>query len=256
MSRRALLIGGIGALVVVAAAVWFFFLRSDAPPPATLEDAVAAVTSTTEAPSQETTDAVGDTTAAPTETTAAPVETTEARDGLDGSWTVDQNVSFVGYRIDEELANLGSITAVGRTSDITATLDFAGTTVTALDVIVDMTTLESDRSLRDNAMATRGLETNTFPEATFTLSAALDLGSVPTEREAFAAAASGELTLHGVTQAVTIDLEGTLVEGTMVVVGSVEIALADYGIETPTGFSVLDIADVGLLEVQLAFVPA
>ena len=256
MNRRTLLFGGLGAVVLLGAAVWFFFLRSDAPPPATLEDAVAAVTSTTEAPEQETTDPPSsETTEAPTETTEAPT-TTAAREGLDGLWTVDQAVSFVGYRIDEELANLGSITAVGRTSEIVASLEFAGTTVSALDVTVDMTTLESDRSLRDNAMETRGLETNTFPEATFVLTEAFDLGSVPTEGEAFSATANGELTLHGVTQSITMELEGTLVEGTMVVVGSVDIALADYDIEKPTGFSVLDIADVGVLEVQLALVPA
>ena len=251
MNRRNLLIGGIGAVVILVGAVWFFFLRSNAPPPATLEDAVAAVTSTTEAPQTEPEDTA-------TETTEPPVTTTTeaARDGLDGAWTVDQNVSFVGYRIDEELANLGSVTAVGRTSQIEAALDYAGTSVSALSVTVDMTTLESDRSLRDSAMQTRGLETNTFPEATFVLTEPVDLGAIPTEGEAFAAAATGDLTVHGVTQTITLDLEGSLVDGTMVVVGSVEIALVDYGIEKPTGFSVLDIADVGILELQLAFVPA
>ncbi len=250
MNRRNLLIGGVGAVVILAGAIWFFFLRSNAPPPATLEDAVAAITSTTEAPQAEPEEV-------PAETTAAPATTTEAaRDGLDGAWAVDQNVSFVGYRIDEELANLGSITAVGRTSEIEAALDYAGTSISSLSVTVDMTTLESDRSLRDSAMRTRGLETNTFPEATFVLTGPLDLGAVPTEGEAFTASATGDLTLHGATQTITLDLEGTLVDGTMVVVGSVEIALADYGIEKPTGFSVLDIADIGTLELVLAFIPA
>ena len=251
MNRRTLLLGAAGALVVLVGAVWFFFLRSDAPPPATLEDAVAAVTSTT------TTTASGAT--EPTEPaaeTTAPPTTTAAREGLDGEWAVDQGISFVGYRIDEELASIGAITAVGRTSDVVASLTFAGTAVTDLAVTVDMTTLESDRSLRDGAMRTRGLETDTFPEASFALTSPIDLGSAPSEGEAFAATASGELTLHGVTQPVSLDLEGTLVDGTMVVVGSVEIALADYDIEKPTGFSVVSIADVGLLEIQLAFVPA
>ena len=43
--------------------------------------------------------------------------------GLDGTWTVDPSVgsfsdfsgSFVGYRVEEELANVGAATAVGRT---------------------------------------------------------------------------------------------------------------------------------------------
>ena len=249
MSKRNIVIGLIGAAIVLVGAVWYFFLRSDAPPPATLEGAVAAVTGET-----TTTTTLGDgepaaTTAAP-ETTAAPATS----DGLDGTWVADLSLSFVGYRIEEELASIGSVTAVGRTSEVDATLAFSGSSVAELSVTVDMTTLQSDRSRRDGAMATRGLETNTFPDASFVLTSPIDLGAVPTEGESFSASAVGDLTLHGVTQPISLDLEGSLVEGTVVIVGSIEIALSDYGIEKPTGFSVLSIADVGVLEIQLALV--
>ena len=40
-------------------------------------------------------------------------------------------------------------------------------------------------------------------------------------------------------------------DGLVVVVGSTEIALADYEIEPPTGFRVLSIDDVGIMEFQL-----
>jgi polyisoprenoid-binding protein YceI len=243
MNRRTLLIGLVGAIIVGAGAVWFLFLRSDAPPPATLEDAVSAVTSTTEADS-----------AAPT--TSPPTTGASVSEGLDGAWVIEPANSFVGYRIDEELASVGAVTAVGRTSEIDVTLVFSGTEVTDLEVVADMATLESDKSRRDDAMKTRGLETDSFPEAMFTITAPVDLGAVPAEGETFVASATGDLTLHGVTQSVTLDLEGTLVDGSVVVVGSIEIALVDYDIEKPTGFSVISIADVGLLEVQLVLVPA
>ena len=224
--------------------MWFFFLRSDAPPPATLEDAVAAV-------SGETTTTSGD---GATETTAAPSTTVVSPIGLDGAWTIDPALSFVGYRIDEELASIGATTAVGRTSDIDARLTFEGSSVTELSVSVDMTTLQSDRSQRDNAMGSRGLQTSSFPSATFVLTAPIELGSAPADGEAINATATGDLTLHGVTRPISLDLEGSLVEGTMVVVGSTVVTLADYDIEKPTGFSVVGIADTGLLELQLAFV--
>jgi polyisoprenoid-binding protein YceI len=247
MNKKTVLIGLVGAVFLFAGAVWFFFLRSDAPPPATLEDAVASVTSTTAA------DIAAD---AAAETTAAPDTTVASRASLDGAWVADTAVSFVGYRIDEELANLGSVTAVGRTGEIDATLTFTGSAVTDLSVTVDMTTLESDRSQRDSAMRTRGLETSTFPESSYILTSPIELGVDPADGETFTATATGDLTLHGVTQSIELELEGRLVDGTVVIVGSIEIALVDYGIEKPTGFSVLDIADVGLLEIQLAFVPA
>ncbi|MCP4304928.1 MAG: YceI family protein [bacterium] len=247
MNKRNIVIGLVGAAVVLAGAVWYFFLRSDAPPPATLEGAVEAVTG-------ETTTTSGD--GEPAATTAAPSTTSApaTSGGLDGSWTADPSLSFVGYRIEEELASIGSVTAVGRTSEVDATLTFAGFAVTDLLVTIDMTTLQSDRSRRDGAMATRGLETTTFPEASFVLTSPIDLGAVPADGESIGASATGDLTLHGVTQSISLDLEGTLVEGTMVVVGSVDVALTDYGIEKPTGFSVLSIADVGVLEIQLALV--
>ncbi len=238
MSKRNLLIGLVGAVIVLAGAVWFFFLRSDAPPPASIESLADSVTTTVNP-------------AAP----ATTVPTESVRDGLDGAWTADKSVSFVGYRIDEELASLGAITAVGRTGEVDATLSYAGTQVLALEVTVDMTTVKSDRSRRDDAMKSRGLETDSFPEATFSLTAPIELGAVPVEGAGFTATATGDLTLHGVTQPITLDLDGVLLGDTLAVAGSVEIALADYAIEKPTGFSVLGIADVGLLEIELAFIP-
>lgn len=217
-------------LVLVAGAVWYFFVRSDAPPPASLEDAVAAVG--------------GNSTGA------------GGTLGLDGEWTVDQAASFAGYRIDEELAGIGAATAVGRTSQIDAALEFSGSSVIAVEVTVDMTTLQSDRSQRDHAIRSRGLETQAFATASFTLTEPIDLGAVPGAGDTFTAAAVGDVTLHGVTRPVSLDLEASLVDDTVVVVGSTEIVLTDYDIEAPTGFSVLGIAETGLLELQLAFVPA
>jgi polyisoprenoid-binding protein YceI len=246
MSKRNLLIGSLIAIVLLAGAVWFLFLRSDAPPPASLEEAVAAVSDeTTAAPSEVATE-----TTAPVDTTAAPIAT----EGLDGTWVVDREPSFAGYRIGEELASVGTITAVGRTSDVEAALTFAGSAVTDLSVTVDMTTLQSDRSLRDSALRTRGLETAAFPTATFLLTEPIELGVAPEDGVPFTGVAAGELTLHGVTNTISMPVEGSLVDGTVVVVGSVDLALADYGIEAPTGFSVLSINEIGTLEVQLAFV--
>jgi polyisoprenoid-binding protein YceI len=249
MRQRNIVIGAVGIAILLVAGVWFFFIRSDAPPPASLDDAVAAVTGETTLPGNEGEAATGGDS---TDTTAptAPLE------NLDGTWVADQSLSFAGYRIGEELANIGTVTAVGRTSDVEANLTFAGTVISDVTVTVDMTTLQSDRSQRDNALRTRGLETADFPTATFALTEPIDLGTVPTEGESISVSATGDLTLHGVTNSVVLELEGVLVDGTMIVVGSTEVTLTDYDIEAPTGFSVLTIEEVGTLEVQLAFVPS
>lgn len=171
---------------------------------------------------------------------------------LAGTWVLSsQGTSFVGYRIGEELANIGTTTAVGRTSDVVVALEFDGVAITSVTIEADLRTLESDQSFRDGALRTRGIETDTYPFATFTLTEAIPIDSLPTAEEALSVTVQGTLDLHGVTNPVTIALEGQYVDGLVVVVGATDIALADYDIEPPTGFRVLSIDDVGVMEFQL-----
>jgi hypothetical protein len=55
---------------------------------------------------------------------------------------------------------------------------------------------------------------------------------------------------------VTIVLQAELRGDRTVVVGSAPVTLADYGIDPPTGFSVLSISDDGTFEFQLFFARA
>ena len=48
-------------------------------------------------------------------------------------------------------------------------------------------------------------------------------------------------------------IEGQLVNGLLVVIGSLEIEFADYEIDLPTGFVVLSIEDRGVMEFQIVF---
>ena len=171
---------------------------------------------------------------------------------LAGTWTLSgQGTSFVGYRIGEELANIGTTTAVGRTSDIEATLEFDGVMITSVTIVADLRTLTSDQSFRDGALRTRGIETDTYPFATFVLVQPIPIAALPAGEETLNVTVDGTLDLHGVTNPVSIGLQGQLVDGLVVVVGSTEIALADYDIEPPTGFRVLSIDDVGVMEFQI-----
>ena len=68
--------------------------------------------------------------------------------------------------------------------------------------------------------------------------------------------ASGTLTLHGQTKAVQIPLKAKLSGSIVEVTGSLQIAWSDYGITKPTSFSVVSIADVGTMELQLFFTKA
>ena len=232
---RTILLAALAVAVVAGAALWWFFFRDTSPPPPSLDD----VTQTTEA--------AGETT-----TTAAP-----ALDSIEGEWAlVEDGTSYVGYRVQEELANIGGKTAVGRTPLVTAGITVSGNQVTAVVVDADLRGLESDDSRRDGALRRQSLETDTFPDAGFVLTSPVDLPPGVAGGEPFQVTVSGELTLHGVTRSIEVPLEAQLTDGRLAVVGSLPIAFADYDIEKPTSMLVLSVEDNGVMELLLVFEPA
>jgi polyisoprenoid-binding protein YceI len=180
---------------------------------------------------------------------------------FDGSWTVDTQSgsfgdftsSFAGYRVNEELGGVGANTAVGRTPNVSGSIEVNGTTVTAISVAVDMTTLVSDDDRRDNSIRTRGLETSSFPTATFELAEPIKIGKTPKAGDTFHVDAVGDLTLHGVTKRLTIPIQAKWTGKEIEVVAGFDVALADYDIDPPTGFLVLSIANKGTIELHLLF---
>ena len=205
--------------------------------------------------------AVGAASLAPIPSTAAGTTVPLASGGLDGTWNVDTSIgsfsdfsnSFVGYRVQEQLASIGANTAVGRTPAVSGTMTIDGTKVTAATITADLTQLKSNDDRRDGQLTHQGIETSTFPTATFTLTSPIDLGSVPADGQQVKVTAKGQLTLHGVTKDVEIPLTAQLSGSVIEVAGSLPITFSDYGIQPPTSFAVLSVADSGTMELQLFF---
>lgn len=240
-ARRKLLLLGIPVVLILVGGfgIWWFLLRDDSPPPASIGGAREALD---ERESGES-DAAG---------------TDVAGDAIEGTWVVDPAVvppdegeAFAGYRIQEELATVGAAEAVGRTPDVSGEITVEGDQVTAAEFEVDMTTLESDEGFRDNRLRDSGLETNTYPTSSFTLTEPLDLPDDATSGDELTYEAVGELDLHGVTREITVELDAFLDGDVMVIVASAPIALADYDIEKPSAPSVVSIRDEGRFELQV-----
>jgi polyisoprenoid-binding protein YceI len=193
---------------------------------------------------------------------AAQVQDAAAETGLAGTWSVDTSIgefnyedstgTFVGFRVEEELTGIGSTTAVGRTPEISGTLTIEGTTVTAVTIEADMTAITTNESRRDDKVQS-ALDTGEFPTATFVLTEPIELGDAANSGESVSVAAVGELTIRGVTTPATIPLEAQLVGDNIVVVGSLDIVFADYGVSVPSAPVVLSAEDEGVVELQLFF---
>ena len=125
-------------------------------------------------------------------------------DGIEGTWNLGAG-SQAGYRVQEVLFGQEA-EAVGRTQDVTGTLEISGTTVTTTEVTVDMTTVASAESRRDGQFKGRIMDTATYPTATFALTEPIELGSVAADGEEVTHRVTGDLTLRGVTNEVTFEL--------------------------------------------------
>jgi polyisoprenoid-binding protein YceI len=252
-SRRALVIGA-GVLVVLAIAGfagWWFLIRDDAPEEASIDEA------------SRTLDETGSGSGSGADGGSDPGS--DGAGSLQGTWTVDDSIgnfdvaaddfsgTWAGYRFEEELGGIGAQTAVGRTPGVTGTMTVAGDQVTVVDLEVDMTRLESDEGRRDNALRSRGLETDAFPTAAFRLTEPIALPDGVADGERVQASATGDLTLHGVTSPVTVDVEAQLDGDSAVIVGNAPVSMSDFDIEPPTGAFVLSVDDQGTFEFQIFF---
>lgn len=229
------------AIVVVAAvlaAAWWAFLRPDAPTSFAIDAAAASVVEERRANGPMTTEV-------PTTPLPAPGA------DLDGTWLVaPASGSVAGFRIVEELARIGVTEAVGRTELVTGSLSITGATITDVVVTVDMASLATDDSHRDSHV--RGaLATDQFPTATFALTRPVELAAIPAEGETVSVVATGAMTIRGVTHVVPVAIDGRVVDGTLVVVGSLPVRFADYGVAVPRSAAVISVADEGTVEFQL-----
>jgi polyisoprenoid-binding protein YceI len=196
---------------------------------------------------------------------AAEAAPPAASASLDGTWTVDPTIgsfdygagdfsgSWVGYRVQEELAGVGGAEAVGRTPDVSGTITLEGTTLTSAELVADLTTLRSDQSMRDGQLGRQGIQTDQFPTATFVLTEPIELGSLPTEGESVSVEAVGDLTIHGVTNNVTIPLVAVQAGDVIGAAGSLTFTWADYGMEQPESMRVVSLANDVTMELQVFF---
>lgn len=197
-----------------------------------------------------------------TEVKEAPLNTEEPSTGGEGQFQGTYVLEIVPeetearYIVEEEFFGRGFATAIGVTNvvegEITINIDGAPV-VEGGEIRVDLRTLTSDETRRDNAIRQRWLASNSFPLAVF----------VPTALEAFPGDFGfnegeevsfkliGEMTIHDVTQTLSLNVlavgSGDFLRGQ----ATTEFLMTDFGFDPPSIINVLAAEDE--VKVELDF---
>jgi polyisoprenoid-binding protein YceI len=179
--------------------------------------------------------------------------TTAGRAPLSGTWNVSKG-SKAQYRVKEVLFGQDN-TATGTTEDVTGSVAIHGTSVTNATVTVDLTSVTSDESQRDNQFQNRIMDTADFPKATFKLTKPIELGSEPADGVKITTTATGDLTMHGTTKPVTAQVEARRTGDTIEAAGSIPVTFSDFGIDNPSG-GPASVGNNGAIEFLVELQPA
>ena len=221
-------------IVLIVGASWFYAkVINKAPAKLAPKDLIAALDASVP----------GDSSAVPTSSTSA--SSARPAGSINGVWH-PLSTSLIRYRVKESINGFDS-TAVGGTNQITGALTIDVNKVRGAGFTVDMTTFHSDESKRDRQFNGRVMNVQKFPTATFNVTQPIQIPSVPAEGKTIAATATGDLTLHGTTKSITFDLQATIKNGKIGIIGTIPIVFADYGIPNPS-FATTSTADHGELE--------
>jgi polyisoprenoid-binding protein YceI len=216
MQRRILAFVAVAVVIVLAAGTFVLFSRGQ--PTTTPHKAAGAAT------------VVG-----------TPIPTT----GLT-QYTLEAPLSSASYSVHEDLifGGVGSHTAVGTASNVSGSL-YLGLTgnhpvLTRVNVTVDLTSLTSDSSLRDQHVQDY-LNTSEFPSAQFSSTNVSGLPANYTSGSAITFQMIGNLMLRGVTNQETFTVQGKLDGTTISGTATTTIFMTDFGITPP------DLANIAIV---------
>lgn len=157
-------------------------------------------------------------------------------------------------RVREQLAELPAPSdAVLATTAVSGQLILLadGAFAPGSSITVDLTSLRSDQSRRDNFIKMNTLETNRFPTARFVPTKAVGLPApLPTAGE-WTFTLTGSLTIHGVEKEVTWDAHAKRDGPALAGDAKLRVRFGDFGMSPPRVLVVLSIVDEIRLEIDV-----
>jgi polyisoprenoid-binding protein YceI len=118
---------------------------------------------------------------------------------------------------------------------------------------VNLRSLTSDQSRRDNRIREANLESNTYPLAEFTVTSLENVPEAYNEGEEVTFQANGEMTIREMTQPVTFDITTTLEGDTITGVATTRLKMTDFGFDPPNFANMFSVEDDFTVEVAFTF---
>jgi len=179
---------------------------------------------------------------------AGPVRLVLAPEGNEARWRVRERLASFDFPND----------AVGTTRDVGGAIVLRADgkpDSSASKITVNLTTLHSDREMRDRYIQHRTLETDKFPTAVLVPTDLLRLrgGALP-DTGSFSFELVGSLTVHGVTKSTTWLVSAVARNGSYTGTAQTRVTFEDFGMTQPRVPILLSIEDEINLEYQFVFV--
>ena len=158
--------------------------------------------------------------------------------------------STASYSVHEDLIlqNTPDAVAVGTTHSVTGSFQIRTTDtplVASVNMTVDLSALKTDQSRRDDYVRRNALETDQYPTATFASTCAANVPTSYTEGQQAQFQVTGNLTMHGVTNAESADVQGTLSGNTVTGTATLTVFMTDFNIQPP------NLANIAIAQIKV-----
>jgi polyisoprenoid-binding protein YceI len=142
------------------------------------------------------------------------------------------------YSVYENLVfqNKPNNDAIGSTHSVQGSFHIragASAFVAAMNIQVDLRTLQSDSSRRDSFIQQNSLQTDSYPYATFVSVSTQGLPASYSDGQSVHFQLTGNLTMHGKTNKEVFDVQGKVVGKTITGTATSTIYMTDFGIQPP-----------------------
>ncbi len=162
-------------------------------------------------------------------------------------YTIDSKQSQASYQVQEQFLsqNLPN-QAIGKTNStkggFIVRLNDAPA-ITQLKITVDLQTLTSDSSRRDDAIRSQWLQSNTYPNAVFVVKTPQAIPSNYGGGQTITFKLAGDMTVHNTTHTETFDMQGKKVGNVITGTGKSLVYMKDFGFDAPSIAGFLTVKD-------------